>query len=93
MQVAINVRRERGCVAWLIIPRIVLVDYNIAKINNLSVEEGELPTNPAEVLWGEDLWHDFPGWVPNEWQEEKVQQDWLLRRFYSGVGKSWMTWL
>ena len=74
-------RGERVC--GLAMPRIVLIDYNIARIGNLSLEPGELPANPAEALWGEDLWHDFPGWVPNEWQDVKVQQDWLLRRFYS----------
>lgn len=64
-------------------PRIVLIDYNVAKISDpSSPEQGELPANPAEVFWGEDIWHDFAGWVPNEWEDVKLQQDWLLRRFY-----------
>lgn len=72
---------ERVC--GLAIPRIVLIDYDIARIRAPAPEQADLPANPAEVLWGEDLWHDFPGWVPNEWQDVEFQQDWLLHRFYS----------
>lgn len=69
-------------VCGLAMPRIVLIDYNIAEINELRPEQvAGPPDNPAVVFWQEYLWHDFPGWVPNEWADGKFQHEWLLRRF------------
>lgn len=66
----------------LILPRVVLVDYNIATIMEMPHEQANwLPSNPAAVFWHEYLWEDFGGWVPNEWQGWKIQQDWLMQRF------------
>ncbi|KAG8161213.1 hypothetical protein KVR01_009477 [Diaporthe batatas] len=75
-----NPQGEEIC--GLTIPRVVLVDYNIAKVANMSLETRTwLPSNPAAVFWDQCLWEDFNGWVPNQWQDWKLQQDWLLWRF------------
>lgn len=75
-----NPQGERLC--GLAMPRIVLVDYNHAKIMPLPPDQLTWsPANPAGVFWNEYLWEDFGGWVPNEWQDEELQEKWLLRRF------------
>lgn len=66
----------------LVLPRIVLADYNIAKVVKMPQEQADwLPCNPAAVFWNACLWEDFGGWVPNKWQDWKIQQDWLMQRF------------
>lgn len=73
-------------VCGLVIPRVVLVDYNIAIVGDMSPDTTDwLPSNPAAVFWNECLWEDFGGWVPNEWHDCELQQDWLLRRFNGDV--------
>lgn len=80
-------KAERVC--GLVLPRVVLIDYNIATISDPPQEQGDLPPNPAEIFWCEYFWHDFPGWVPNEWEDtalhrgDALQKDWLMRRFHS----------
>lgn len=66
---------QEEIVCGLPIPRIVLIDYNHARIINIAADEAwELPPNPAEAFWVLYLWHDFPGWATNEWEDEKLQQ-------------------
>lgn len=73
---------EENKAGGLTLPRVVLVDYNTAKVVEMPRDAASsLPANPAAVFWNEYLWHDFGGWVPNEWQDWKLQQDWLLQRF------------
>ncbi|KAK2616041.1 hypothetical protein N8I77_002758 [Diaporthe amygdali] len=73
---------EEDKVGGLVLPRVVLVDYNTAKVVEMPREQANwLPSNPAAVFWNEYLWEDFGGWVPNEWQDWKTQQDWLMQRF------------
>lgn len=68
--------------------RIVLIDYNNAWISkDMPLEETRrLPANPASVFSGEYLWDSFPGWVPHEWEDEELQQGWLINRF-TGPGR------
>lgn len=74
-------------VCGLSMPRIVLIDYNNAWVSEVPLEETrKLPANPASVFSGECLWDNFPGWVPHEWEGEKPQQDWLIKRF-TGPGR------
>lgn len=73
---------EEDKVGGLALPRVVLIDYNTASIEEMPREHAHsLPANPAAIFWNEYLWQDFGGWVPNEWQDWKLQQDWLLQRF------------
>lgn len=73
---------EDDKVAGLILPRVVLVDYNIADVVKMPHEQADwLPANLAAVFWNEYLWQDFGGWVPKEWHNWVTQQDWLLQRF------------
>lgn len=67
----------------LVMPRVVLIDYNLAEIDKdiRGDEAAELPLNPAAAFWTSDLFGDFPGWVPNEWFDIQLQQKWLLERF------------
>lgn len=82
MLVADNADPQGERLCGLTIPRVVLVDYNIAKVVNMSLEKKNWPPcNPAAVFWNQYLWEDFNGWVPTQWQDWKLQQDWLLRRF------------
>lgn len=71
---------QEDTVDGLALPRIVLIDYNHAVIHKLA-EECLLPANPISIFWGEYLCEDFAGWVPHEWGDEELQQDWLLQRF------------
>lgn len=69
-------------VGGLVLPRGVLVDYNIATVMEMPDEQANwLPSNPAAVFWNEYFWEDFGGWVPNEWQDWEIQQDWMMQRF------------
>lgn len=70
-------------VSGLVMPRVALVDYNLAtvKIDPRADEAAKLLVNPAAVFWASDLSGDFPGWVPNEWFDIELQQKWLLERF------------
>ncbi|ROV99685.1 hypothetical protein VSDG_03027 [Cytospora chrysosperma] len=64
----------------LALPRIVLVDYNYATVQSLP-EPFSPPHNPIAAFWGAYLCEDFTGWVPHEWQDIRLQREWLLRRF------------
>lgn len=66
-----------------ILPRVVLIDYNNAYIldDTEHDEVRSLPPNPATVFRVEYIWKQFPGWVPHEWEEIELQNQWLLRRF------------
>lgn len=64
-------------------PRVVLIDYNIAYIvRDISLEETKrLPANPASAFRDYSTWDDFPGWVPHEWEDTRLQEEWLMKRF------------
>ncbi|KAL1869577.1 hypothetical protein Daus18300_005431 [Diaporthe australafricana] len=70
------------------LPRIVLVDYNNAYIleNTTQDQIQSLPVNPAAVFWAEHIWRQFRGWVPHEWEDTRLQKEWLLERF-AGPGQ------
>lgn len=76
-----GVQLEKMC--GLILPRIVLIDYNHAYMRqDLSSDEFETrPVNPAFEFWSKYLFRDIAGWVPGQWSDIKIQQQWLLRRF------------
>ena len=76
-----GVQLEKIC--GLILPRIVLVDYNQAyRRRDFSPDEVETrPVNPAMEFWREYLFRDIAGWVPGRWSDVEVQQQWLLQRF------------
>lgn len=64
------------------LPRVVLIDYNNARVQGSSPDEiDSRPINPAMEFWRRYAWDDIAGWVPDTWTESKAQQDWLLRRF------------
>jgi hypothetical protein len=67
----------------LILPRIVLVDYNNAYMRRDLSSDGleTRPVNPALEFWRNYLFRDIAGWVPGRWSDVKIQQQWLLRRF------------
>lgn len=73
-------------VSGLVMPRVVLVDYNIATMDvDLGADESTgLPDSPAAVFWTSDLFGDFPGWVPKEWFDARLQKKWLVERFGRG---------
>lgn len=75
------VQPEKMC--GLILPRIVLVDYNNASIRRdlPSDEVDTRPINPALEFWGNYFFEDIAGWVPGRWRDVKIQQQWVLRRF------------
>lgn len=73
--------------AGLVLPRIVLIDYNIAVVYRLartewsSLMDCPRPCNPMLCFWDESV-DDFGGWVPHEWHENpKFMQEWLQTRF------------
>lgn len=67
--------------------RVVLIDYNISIIWELS-KYGKLPfqllkqpQNPMKRFW-DDWMVDFDDWVPAAWsQKPRLLQEWLLREF------------
>lgn len=67
------------------LPRIVLIDYNHARIRPLvsSSNPPPLPENPVILSLRTDIRGAFPGWVPRNWEDEKLERDWLLQRFYN----------
>lgn len=76
----VPMQSEKICSLFL--PRIVLIDYNNANVRQLSSEQlDRLPPNPAQVFWGQYLWEDVAGWVPDEWKDVEIQQNWLIQRF------------
>jgi hypothetical protein len=78
--ILVPIQSEKIC--GLFLPRIVLIDYTHANVRQLSSEQLDcLPPNPTEIFWGQYLWEDVAGWVPNTWKDVKVQQDWLIQRF------------
>lgn len=72
------------------LPRVVLIDYNIAEIYERSKtgrwewQDHELPQNPAELYWNRsaEIW-DFRYWLPKRFRifYKRVQQVWLLEQF------------
>lgn len=68
----------------LTLPRIVLIDYNHARIMPLgsSSTQPPLPENPVLLSLRTDIAGGFAGWAPREWEDEKVEREWLLQRFY-----------
>lgn len=52
-------------VGGLVMPRVVLVDYNNVWITIPSIYPS--PVDPATIGEDSDLWADFGGWVSNEW--------------------------
>ncbi|KAL2014907.1 hypothetical protein VTK56DRAFT_7015 [Thermocarpiscus australiensis] len=59
-----------------IYPRVVLVDYNVSIIFDMTTRKirrfptsGALPPNPMDVFWGSKrIMQEFGGWVPPEWK-------------------------
>lgn len=80
-----NSSAQIEAVCGLIMPRIVLIDYNIAETESEPTLEAEkapsLPPNPAWYFSGAYLWEDFGGWSRSEWFEDERQEEWLLKRF------------
>lgn len=68
----------------LCLPRIVLIDYNHAKIRPLGSSSSPLPLleNPVLLSLRNGIHGAFPGWAPRQWVDERVERDWLLHRFY-----------
>lgn len=67
-------------VGGLCMPRVVLIDYNHARVDHQV--SPSLPCSPFEVFWRACISDDFGGWVPLEWDDETLVDEWLLRRFY-----------
>lgn len=72
------------------IPRVVLVDYNVAIVYSCTLdgrsaeESSALPVNPMQWFWKYAIGGDFVGWVPPEWEGvQKPMQEWLVQRFGS----------
>lgn len=67
------------------LPRIVLIDYNHARITPLesSSTQPPLQENPVSLSLRTDIHGAFAGWPPREWEDEKVEREWLLQRFYN----------
>lgn len=65
------------------LPRVVLIDYNTAVVDILSVVQGQsrLPESPIQRFWTSYFWDDFGGWAPHEWKDIKFQRRWLVQRF------------
>lgn len=72
-------------VGGLAMPRVVLIDYNIAWIAEPSSESD--PDHPAELGRDLDLWEQFGGWVPNDWEE------WHEREPETGTNRLKMEWI
>lgn len=68
----------------LLLPRIVLIDYNHARITPLGSisTQPPLPENPVSLSLRTDIYGAFAGWAPREWENEKFEREWLLQRFY-----------
>lgn len=75
-----NGSQEMETSGGLPLPRVVLIDYNNATINQ-GTPHRSLPENPISIFWNVYLWEDFGGWAPNEWQDGKSHRKWLLQRF------------
>ncbi|KAI3393720.1 hypothetical protein diail_3764 [Diaporthe ilicicola] len=74
-------------IAGISLPRVVLIDYNMAVVYSLT-EEGKIPLMDWPRPWNPMVyfWHlpmtDFGGWVPHEWHDNpKFMQEWLQSRF------------
>lgn len=70
------------------IPRVVLVDYNIATVYSYTIagtrpwQALARPMNPMQCFWTWSAADDFEGWVPREWHNsQRLIQEWLVRRF------------
>lgn len=65
------------------LPRVVIIDYNTAVVDVVSAEQGQsrLPESPIQRFWNSWFWDDFGGWVPEGWQDIKLQRRWLVQRF------------
>ncbi|KAJ3578836.1 hypothetical protein NPX13_g1728 [Xylaria arbuscula] len=81
----------RGAPEPLAVPRVVLIDYNQARIDqygryrHLFPSDKPLPQNPAEHFWN-TRFSDFHGWRPDEWASYSKEardsvRNWLIRTF------------
>ncbi|KAI1299438.1 hypothetical protein F5Y03DRAFT_365970 [Xylaria venustula] len=72
------------------LPRVVLIDYNIAvvfehtKYGRHRVQDLSFPLNPAQFFWANGFL-EFYGWAPVEWYErsqgKQSYRKWLLAKF------------
>ncbi|KAH8745576.1 hypothetical protein F5883DRAFT_438762 [Diaporthe sp. PMI_573] len=77
-----NPTAQSEMIGGLYLPRIVLIDYNNADLEDSPSDNVDpRPTNPARTFWGPYLWSDIAGWVPSTWKDGEAQQEWLLKRF------------
>ena len=74
-------------VAGLPLPRVVLIDYNVAIVYSLTRRgrsphmDWPRPCNPMLYFWDEPM-NDFGGWVPHKWHDNpRFMQEWLQNRF------------
>ncbi|POS73353.1 hypothetical protein DHEL01_v208262 [Diaporthe helianthi] len=74
-------------ISGLLLPRIVLVDYNTSVVYGLTAQGNHpqyhtrLPINPMQLWWGMPM-NEFVGWVPHEWHSTpRLKRDWLRKRF------------
>jgi hypothetical protein len=74
-------------VAGLLLPRVVLIDYNTAIVYSMTKSgrpphmDWPRPCNPMLHFWDEPM-NEFGGWVPHQWHDNpKFMQEWLQRRF------------
>jgi hypothetical protein len=70
-----------------VIPRVVLIDYNIsivsARTRNKFVPFAgtTLPPNPMQFYWRSSF-QEFGGWIPAAWENNAIpRQEWLQKRF------------
>lgn len=77
--------RARKLVGRISMPRVVLIDYNIAWITSPGSESG--PVHPSELGQGLDLWEQFGCWVSNDWEE------WHERELETGTNRLEMEWI
>jgi hypothetical protein len=61
---------EADVVSGLLIPRVVIIDYNHAELFEISSKLR--PVSPVEVFWNGDLCNDFGGWIPLDWDDETL---------------------
>jgi hypothetical protein len=71
------------------LPRVVLIDYNNASVDIVSVKQGQpqFPESPIQRLWNSYFRDDSEGWVPDEWEDIKFQRRWLVQKS-NGDGSS-----
>ncbi|KAL2144116.1 hypothetical protein VTI28DRAFT_9570 [Corynascus sepedonium] len=69
------------------IPRVVLIDYNLAIIYARTIykigpyDGTALLPNPMRTHWNDSL-QEFDGWIPVTWETNpRLRQEWLKKRF------------